>query len=189
MLVYREQRRMARPADLLLESRRQLLALAPGHQGARDRVLRVLIDVGVLEAAIADEACPDVETLAPGLAVWRHASVLAGHLAWHSRRGDSEAMRRWAVQLDQALGRLADLPLPEHLVTRVPEGFAQYGLDPMGYAGAAEELTRTLQPGRATCVGIRLWLSFVRGLKGRSRTQNSEPVVRHRRSLVCARLG
>jgi hypothetical protein len=155
MLAYREQRRQARPAGVLAAIRQAVRALASTEHEATDRAIRVLIDLGVLETAITDGVCADADALHPMLPPWRDASVAAGHILWHVRRGNTAGRRAWAKRAEQAIDRLTASALPEQVDTRVPEGYAHYGVDPAGYADAAIELYRQLRPARATCLGIR----------------------------------
>jgi hypothetical protein len=154
MLVYREQRQHERPALLLADVRHQLAALGPACGDAHDRAIRLLIDLGVLEAGVMDAVCPEEDALSPQ-AHLRRASIDAGHLVWHSWQGDVENRQRWVARLATTLGCLHAAQLPDLVEIRVPEGYAHYGLMPEAYLLAATHVARTLCPAHAVCIGIR----------------------------------
>ena len=155
MLVYREQRARDDPLRLLAELRRDLEGLAPGPRGVHDRVVRVLIALGVLEAAMADALDDEADTLHPVTEALRRASVAAGHLLWHAWHGNDESLRPWAARARAALASVETAALPARVETRVPEGYAYYGLFPETYLAAAVRCARALRMERAVCVGIR----------------------------------
>jgi hypothetical protein len=151
VIVYREQRSVTGPAEALraLGRRVEGLPSRPDH----DEVVGLLVDLGVLEAGIADALAPTEdgdEALGREL---RRASVAAGHLVAASWR--REEAGRWRDVLGRRLDALAVLGLPEHVEVRVPEGFAQYGHFPECHLAAAERLFRELRPPSAICIGIR----------------------------------
>ena len=124
MLVYREQRRRERPVRLLADVRRQLDALAPAHPGAHDRTVRLLIDVGVLEAAVADAIHAEADALHPVTAALRRAAMATGHLTWHSWRGAVHDMASWVERAGVAIGAVEGVALPDEVESSVPEGYA-----------------------------------------------------------------
>jgi hypothetical protein len=156
MLVYRAQRRQDEPARLLAAIRDGLAHLAPGHAGVHDRVVRLLIALGELEAGVADSLHAEADAPHPVTAALRRASVAAGHLLWHSwRHGQHETLSAWAARVRGALAALEAATLPRTVVTSVPEGYAYYGLFPETYLCAAVRCARALRMERAVCVGIR----------------------------------
>ena len=155
MLVYREQRREEQPARLVAALRSELAALAPASADVHDRAVRLLIDLGVLEAALADAVHPEIDALHPLTAALRRASVAAGHLLWHSWHGGREWLAPWATRLRAAIGALGAAALPPSIETSVPEGYAYYGLFPEIYLAAAVRCARALRAPRVVCIGIR----------------------------------
>jgi hypothetical protein len=155
VIVYREQRRREDPSRLLALIREDLASLSPGHAGAHDRVVQVLIGLGVLESAVADAMHPEAEGQHPLTAALRRASVAAGHLLWNVWHGQHEALHPWAARLRAALTSVEAASLPTVVETRVPEGYAHYGLFPEAYLAAAVRCARELRMEQAVCVGIR----------------------------------
>jgi hypothetical protein len=155
MLVYREQRSSARPDLLLGAARTRLTDLLASDEGLHDRCVRLLIDLGALEAAVADELCPERDDLHPLLGALRSASLAAGHLVCHAWRGHRAAMAAWAERARAALGAAERHQLPRQVHLTVPEGYAYYGLYPETYLVAACRAVRTLPMPRVICVGLR----------------------------------
>jgi hypothetical protein len=155
MLVYRDRRVQDDPQRLLASLREGLDRLAPRHAGAHDRVVRLLITLGVLEAGIADAVHGEADTLHPLTGALRRASVATGHLLWHAWHGHHESMASWAALARAALTSLEAAVLPATIETRVAEGFAYYGLFPETYLAAAVRCARALRMERAVCIGIR----------------------------------
>jgi hypothetical protein len=102
----------------------------------------LLIDVGILEAAIADALCEDIDELHPTLVAARAACDAAGALLVD---GGNRA------PLVAALERLLDEDLPPDLIERAPEGYSQYGLFPESFIAPA---LRVLAP-RVVVIGLR----------------------------------
>jgi len=155
MQVYRAQHRQEEPGRLLAAIRDGLTHLAPRHAGAHDRVVRLLIALGELEAGVADSLHAEADAPHPVTAALRHASVAAGHLLWHSWHGQHEALSAWAARVHGALVTLEAATLPRTVVTGVPEGYAYYGLFPETYLCAAVRCARALRMEHGVCVGIR----------------------------------
>jgi hypothetical protein len=155
MQVYRAQHRQEEPGRLLAAIHDDLTHLAPRHAGAHDRVVRLLIALGELEAGVADSLHAEADAPHPVTAALRHASVAAGHLLWHSWHGQHEALSAWAARVHGALVTLEAATLPRTVVTGVPEGYAYYGLFPETYLRAAVRCARALRMEHGVCVGIR----------------------------------
>jgi hypothetical protein len=155
MLVYREQRREEQTAQLLGALRTELAGLTSSSADVHDRSVRVLIDLGVLEAALADAVHPETDDLHPLTDALRRASIAAGHLLWHSWHGGREWLGPWAARLRAAIGAVGALAAPTRIETSVPEGYAYYGLFPEIYLAAAVRCARALRAPRAVCIGIR----------------------------------
>lgn len=155
MRVYRAQHRQEEPGRLLAAIRDGLTRLAPRHAGVHDRVVRLLIALGELEAGVADSLHAEADAPHPVTAALRHASVAAGHLLWHSWHGQHEALNAWAVRVRGALATIEAATLPRTIVTSVPEGYAYYGLFPETYLCSAVRCARALRMDHGVCVGIR----------------------------------
>jgi hypothetical protein len=155
MLVYREQRAQERPATLLDAVWKRLDGLAPAQAGAHDRIVSLLIALGVLEAGLADAVHEHADTLHPITGALRAASVAAGHLLWLSWHGRSDGTAPWIGRARAALGAVDPEVLPDRIETRVPEGYAHYGVYPETYLAAAERVARRFMTPRVVCIGIR----------------------------------
>jgi hypothetical protein len=155
VLIYRERHERESPGRLLRAARARLGSLAPAHSGAHDRVVALLIDLGILETGVADAMHADADTLHPVTGSLRAASIAAGHLLWHSWREQAEAMPAWTTRVETALGAAERGALPEEITSSVPEGYAFYGLYPETYLVAAERLARACRQPRIICIGLR----------------------------------
>jgi hypothetical protein len=155
MLVFRECRRAEDPRLRLQHIRLALDRLAPGHAGLHDRVVELLIGLGVLESGVNDAMHPDADGTDPISGALRAASVAAGHLLWHSWRGRPAALGPWVARTRAALDIVDEETLPASIEVSVPEGYAHYGLFPESYIVAAERAAKSLGIGRAVCIGIR----------------------------------
>jgi hypothetical protein len=106
-----------------------------------DAALAALIDLGIVEAAIADVLCPLRDTVLPVLVQLRRAmDALA--------RGDS-------ALAGAALDRVSPDDVPRRIRLSVPEGFAYYALYPSAYAAAVTEWATDSRPGSVVCLGLR----------------------------------
>jgi len=155
VLVYREQRHSISPRTWSRDIQSLLDALAATSSDPHDRVVRVLIDLGVLEAGLADHLCSEDDDFHPLLEPFREASVAAGHLLYHTWRHSPEPIDGWIERVRAAVRRGSHAELPDEVEASVPEGFAQYGLYPESYLAAAEQLARADQASRIVCLGIR----------------------------------
>jgi len=155
MLVYREQQRTARPAAMLASARTALDDLSNAPPDRHDRIVRLLIELGRLESAVADGLCPEADAPHPLAGLLRAASVAAGHLAWHSWCGRPDESAPWIARARAALDAAGRRTLPEKVIDTVPEGFAQYGLLPETYLVSAAKAARACPMPTAVCVGIR----------------------------------
>lgn len=113
--------------------------------------LELLIEWGVLEAAVLDALHPDTDDEHPLRARLRGLSHLAGEAfvqAWDG--GDPGGpLRAFGIGLAHLGG------LPDPLVERTPEGYAWYGLHPASYLRAARTFHAERRPERVVCVGLR----------------------------------
>ncbi len=125
MLVYRPQERD-------LDTRAELARLRSVADPAE-----LLIDAGVLEAAVCDAIFPERDGDTETSRALRDACIAAA-------RGSK-------IGLD----RLAALPLPAIARAGIPEGYAYYAVYPEMYAEAARRYAGERRPARAAVVGIR----------------------------------
>lgn len=114
MNVFRTPKRRVNPADLQNEP----------------CTLSFLIQLGEVEAALADAQSPEAEPLRQA-GIQTAKAVLAG-----TRRPDVH---------------LANAPIE----VSVPEGYAYYGLDPHTYVASADRFYAEHQPADVVCIGIR----------------------------------
>jgi hypothetical protein len=117
MIVYREQSRTVATAGVLARI-----------EDSRNPLER-LIEIGELEAGVADALCPERDSAHPML----------------------EALRRAAIRNE--VPRLAGLP--ESITVSVPEGYAYYALYPEAYRMAAREFWKSARPASVAAIGIR----------------------------------
>ena len=152
MIVYREDDQAADPADLI--SQLIVRAVANADEATEhDDIVSLLIDLGMLETAVADALFPKSDGECATTIALRQASVSAGRLLRHSWRAERERIPREARRLVAQLSTKMALPAEVHL--RVPEGYAYYALYPETYLQAAEQFARTTSPGLAVCIGLR----------------------------------
>ncbi|HWQ54126.1 MAG TPA: hypothetical protein VN442_10615 [Bryobacteraceae bacterium] len=117
MIVYREQSRTVPTAEVLARIE------------AAGNPLERLIEIGELEAGVADALSPDCDRDHPVLAALRRAAIR------------NEAPR---------------IPgLPETITISVPEGYAYYALYPETYRMAARAFWNEARPARVAVLGIR----------------------------------
>lgn len=113
--------------------------------------LELLVEWGVLEAAVLDALHPDVDDDSPLRARLRGLSHLAGEAFVRSWDGGDPGgpLRAFGIGLAHLGG------LPDPLTERTPEGYAWYGLHPGTYALAARAFFADRRPDRVVCVGLR----------------------------------
>jgi hypothetical protein len=144
------------PSLSLAECRSRTLALLAGGRPSHDDVMTLLIELGVLEAAVADALFPESDGLSPLADAFRGASSAAGRLfrlSWHESR-TAELLRN-AEALAALLDDIGRGPLPAVVRPKVPEGYAYYALYPETYLAAAERWATEAGAGRAVVIGLR----------------------------------
>ena len=172
MLIYREDDRRINTRDALA-----LVTLAAAADPVDpDAALSLLIDVGELEAGIADTVSPDRDGLDPLTCEMRRAT-LAAAARWYrltedggrlvGRSAEREGGSRIAATaggrlpdrspsgLAESLDRVSRYALPGTVPVHVSEGYAYYGLFPETYAASAERFWNTSRPRRVAVIGIR----------------------------------
>lgn len=125
MIVYREQKRLEETAALVARVEAASAAELP-------------LDLGELEAGVADALSPDCDWESPVSCALREAGILA---ALGDRAG--------------ALARLRACPLPARVSVSKPEGYAYYAVYPELYREAAVRFFEEVRPERAVVIGIR----------------------------------
>jgi hypothetical protein len=154
MIVYRDQRVRTDPRRLLARLRTSINR-AIATDGSSQSAAEVLIQTGTLESAVVDAIFPDADGIDPVAESLRAASLTAGHALscnWTGRSGEAKA---WWVRLSLLLGHLEQQRLPISIETRIPEGFAYYGLYPEMYLDAARRCYQFLGQFKAVCLGLR----------------------------------
>ena len=156
MIVYRNSEQLADPRALLRECIALLRAMV--DQGAADhaQAVRVLIDLGELEAAVADLLFPSADDVSPVLELWHRAAMAIGRLfvaSWLQH--DSNRLTAAARQALRTLEPLSATIGAGTVRLRVAEGYAYYALYPETYIAAATLFRHGRTPGTAVCIGIR----------------------------------
>lgn len=155
MIVYRTESERADPVSLLGEIQALLRSFEAGRFAFHDLAVELLIDFGVLEAAVADAFSAESDSDDPLLQSFRQAGLMTGRLFYHSAKGARAEIAPWAGRLGEALDRIRALPLPGPAALHIPEGYAYYALYPESYLEAAGRFFHDRRPGRAVCIGIR----------------------------------
>lgn len=153
MIVYRKTEQENVTTDLMKE-----VAGLAGRAASTKRhedSTELLIEMGRLEAGIVDAIFPDADGVNEQTAAARKASIIAGHAFIASWEGRGKDMASWIERLLKALSGLRSMPLPWKVKTRVPEGYAHYGLFPEVYAKSAADFFEAERPEEAVCVGLR----------------------------------
>jgi hypothetical protein len=155
-MVYRDVERPAEPRALLGECATLLRTIADGRAADHALVVRLLIDFGELESAVADALFPAADDVSPIADLWRRAAMALGRLFVASwlQHGPGR-LRVAASRALSSIGPLVASVPPQSLRLRVPEGYAYYALYPETYVVAATLFRSGRRPGTAVCVGIR----------------------------------
>lgn len=149
MLVYRDHEEVVDGRDFLRGCRAAARGLERPVGDAGEAATSLLVDVGMLEAALVDRLWPVADGLGPATDALRRAGMAAGRLFLAPGPAAARA-------LGAALDAIARLAPAGPLSLRTPEGYAWYALHPEGYAAAARAFARALAPGRVVCVvGLR----------------------------------
>jgi hypothetical protein len=152
VLVFSD-RRVAEEGRRALENcRKRATGLLSTAQVSRDAIRAVLIYVGVVEAAVADALCPDVDRRLPLLCAFREATDALGRAFVAAPR---DAASKYLQDACRLLGDVPADAIPAKLALGTPEGFAFYALYPESYGAAAVEWTGTARPSRVVCLGLR----------------------------------
>jgi hypothetical protein len=154
VIVYREAEEEADAGAELAACAAKASALVAAGRPDHDEVTDLLIDLGMIEAAIADTLFPTADRITPASTALRRASLAAGRLFRLSCRGASRAALQ--ATAEAVVAELRALPtFPGKVQLRVPEGYAYYALHPETYLAAAEQLMAEVCPDQVVCVGLR----------------------------------
>ncbi len=155
MMIYRQHLHGVKTAVFLEDLHETLGRLRRRGSIAHGDTVRMLIDFGQFEAAVADLLSPHENGMNPTEALLRRVSLLTGHLFCNSWASAAARVDFWADQLDLGVQQIAALPLPERLDLRVAEGYAYYSLYPETYLEASRQFFREAAPRNVVCIGIR----------------------------------
>lgn len=153
MIVYRKTEEEGVTTELIGEVAR--LAERTASTLVHEDATELLIETGRLEAGIADAMFPEADGVNEQSAAARKMTIMAARAftaSWDGRKSDIAC---WTEKLTRALSGLRSMPLPWKIRTRVPEGFAHYGLYPEVYMKSAREFLMAERPEEAVCVGMR----------------------------------
>ncbi|HEX6533323.1 MAG TPA: hypothetical protein VF041_01930 [Gemmatimonadaceae bacterium] len=159
MIVYRASERLTSPAVRLGELARQLDAASERCPASHDTVRELLIELGAVEAVVADALHPavdDLDAASAACAACAEATARAAtalRLSWDGAPGGeiAGALRRAA----RAACAASACALPGEARAGTPEGYAYYGVYPEAYLEAGRRVARERRPPRVVCVGVR----------------------------------
>jgi hypothetical protein len=156
LIVYRDGEHLVEPRALLGECEGLLRTIAEGRGADHALAVRLLIDFGELESAVADMLFPNADDVSPVADLWRRAALAVGRLfvfSWLQR--GAERFRAAATGALSSIGQLWGSVQAGALRLHVPEGYAYYGLYPETYVAAASLFQSGRKPGAAVCIGVR----------------------------------
>lgn len=131
------------------------LARLHGAAKAGD-TLDLLVRLGEVEQAVVDALYPRVDGWGPAASVLRRSMLRVGaaYLASHGGTVPPGDLHDTLAEL-----HLLDRPrLPKSVIVKVPEGFAHYAIDPIGYAHAARRHRHAVgaeRAARSIVIGVR----------------------------------
>src|SRR3990172_587856 len=153
MIVYRK----SEYDTVTLSFAKELLTLAESVQSVKTHELaaELLIEFGRFESGVADSLFPEKDGVNEISAALRRASIAAGHVFRASWEEKPEEVSVWAGRLKASLARIRQMLLPARIKTRIPEGYAHYGLFPEVYLAAARKFHEERKPADVVCIGLR----------------------------------
>jgi len=154
MIVFRDQRVSAEPAGLISKLCKSSLRLAQGSI-THDAAVHLLIEMGTVEAAIADAIFIEADGIDPTTRRLREASTAIGHVLWHTWSHHERQARSWLDRATVSLAYLETQPLPHKVQVSVPEGYAYYGVYPEMYLEAGRRCREMLGACNVVCLGLR----------------------------------
>jgi hypothetical protein len=156
LIVYRDVEHLIEPRALLGECECLLWKIANGQGADHELAVRVLIDFGELESAVADMLFPNADDVLLVADLWRRGALAIGHLfvaSWFQH--GAERLRAAATGALSSIKPLWGSLQAGALRLHVPEGYAYYGLYPETYVAAASLFQSGRKPGAAVCIGVR----------------------------------
>jgi hypothetical protein len=154
MLVYRNNRRPRRPAELLSSIVAEVARLAAGTPGA-DAIRDLLVAFDALEGGVADVLNPETDGTGPLQNEFRRMALALAGVFLHSLAGRTTAVAAGLRRQQADLTVLQRCRLPATIMTAEAEGYAWYGLFPETYALTARRFLAEFRPHAAVCIGIR----------------------------------
>jgi hypothetical protein len=154
MIVFRDQRVSAEPTGLVSKLRQSALSLAQGSV-THDAAVHLLIEMGTVEAAIADAIFTEADGIDPITRRLREASTAMGHALWHTWNHYQNQARPWLDRAAVTLAYLETQALPDKVQISVPEGYAYYGVYPEMYLEAGRRCREMLGACNVVCLGLR----------------------------------
>ncbi|HBG47590.1 MAG TPA: hypothetical protein DDW94_11470 [Deltaproteobacteria bacterium] len=153
MIVYRKSEEEIETRHLAMEILRMAEGVKDGctHEAATE----LMIELGRLESGIADSLFHERDGVNEISAAMRKASTAAGHVFRASWEGRGAEVSSWSDVLTAQLVSILSMPLPGRIKTRLPEGYAHYGLFPEVYLQAARDFFEDRRPAQAVCIGLR----------------------------------
>jgi hypothetical protein len=154
MIVYRQQQQEVKTVAFLRELLYTLDRFRGGTAVEHRDAVRILIDYGQFETALADLLSPRINGMHPTAGLLRRVGHLTGRLFCRSWRSAGDT-RVWADRVASGIEQVVALPLPDRLQLRVAEGYAYYSLYPETYIEASRQFLNATRPRHVTCIGIR----------------------------------
>lgn len=155
MIVYRDAELLVDPRVLLGECIALLRTMADRETADHALVVRVLIDIGELEATTTDLLFPAADDVSPIVEIWHRAAMAIGRLFVASWVHGSNRVSAAAIEALWSLEPLLAIVRTGTVRLRVAEGYAYYALFPESYIAAATLFRRGRPPGTAVCIGVR----------------------------------
>lgn len=155
MLVFRNQQRLARTAELVRAIERLLERIELLQRTTPHDALELLLRLGELEAAVADARHPERDDTDPVLDSLQAAARAAGALLWHTFHPDAVLDPAPVPTIRTHLLALHSMALPATVEIRPAEGFGDHAVSPESFQEAAVEFAREWPARRYTCVGLR----------------------------------
>lgn len=135
----------------------ELFALADlaGKGLSHEHATELLMEAGRFESGLADAIFPERDGIREESGALRNASLAAGRLFCASWEGRKDEAGKWAALFKELLSAALLTGLPERMETRIPEGYAHYGLFPEVYVESARDFFRERGRCHVVCIGLR----------------------------------
>jgi hypothetical protein len=153
MIVYAHRSFSLEPRRFLVDLRARVACA--GTRPSHGVLVEWLVDVGQVEAAVADALMRDVDSDAPDLSAWRDISGGVAAATCASRYGDLDAIPSALHRMQCGIGHVLEGSVPPVVQARAAEGFACYSLYPEHYMSAAEQIVASRRATTVFCLGLR----------------------------------